>query len=323
MAYQGRQGPYSGSVRPAMVAPAKRSKVQKPRRKVRWGRLLLVLMLFSVVMSLIGLAGYGFYLERKIVVPAATAQAPLPKEGPVYILIAGLDRDPNSPDPLRQQLMNTDALILARIDQTARRATLLLIPPDTRVELPTGMSRINAAYATGGMDRLKQTVTELTGLPIDRYVLLDFPAFAAAVDALGGIEFFVDKPVKDPEGTVQLPPGTQTLNGRAALAVARDREGTKGDIARLDRQQKLLQALLEKWKRTDVVDWLKGVRAMSDTLCTDMSIREMGMLVTALQGETTTFTTQMVPGEFLNIYGVSYWKVDKEKLQALVQTMKK
>lgn len=306
-----------------MVAPVKAPKPKKPRRKVRWGRLLLVMIVFSAVLSLTGLAAYGWYLERKMVEPAAAAQTPLAKEAPVYILIAGLDRDPGAAEPTRRQVMNTDVLILARVDQAERRATLLSIPRDTRVELPTGMTKINAAYATGGMDRLKKTVGDLTGLPVDRYVMLDFPAFIKAVDAIGGIEFALDKPIANPEGTVSLSPGPQTLSGEEALAVVRDRQEAQGDIARIERQQKLLEALLTTLRTTDVVDWMKGMRAMSGSLRTDMSISEMGTLATALQGEAAVFTTQTVPGTFLNLYDVSYWKVDEEKLQELVQTMKK
>ncbi|MFD2170135.1 LCP family protein [Tumebacillus lipolyticus] len=293
----------------------------KPKRKLRVGRLLLISLLFLVVMSLVGLAGYGFFLERKVI-DRVDSQAPLADDKPIHVLLIGIDRDPNSPEELRRLGMNTDTLILARIDTTKKKASLLSIPRDTRVQLPTGMEKINAAYAIGGMDRLKQTVQELTGLPIDRYLMLDFQGFAKGIDAIGGVEFEVDKELFDPEGTVKLSPGKKQLNGKEALTVVRFRHEEMGDIARVQRQQRFVEAYMARMRATNVLDWMSSLRQMSDSLRTDMSISEMGKLATALQGEEASFTTQTVPGTFLDVYGISYWKYDEAKLREIVLKMK-
>ncbi|ASS73901.1 hypothetical protein CIG75_02195 [Tumebacillus algifaecis] len=309
MAYQGKS--YSKQVK----------EQPKPKKKLRIGRFLLILTAFLVVMSLTGLAGYGFFLERKVV-ERANATTPLPEDGPVNVLLIGVDRDPDSTEELRKLGMNTDTLIVAHLDPTQKQATLLSIPRDTRVQLPTGMEKINAAYAVGGMDRLKQTVKELTGLGIDRYVMIDFKGFAQAIDAVGGVEFEVDKPLFDPEGTVQLQPGKQVLNGKQALTAVRFRHEQMGDIARVERQQRFVEAYLSKIQSTSVVDWMNSLRKMSASMRTDMSISEMGRLATTLQGEEASFVTHTVPGTFLEVYGISYWKADPEKLREIVSQMK-
>jgi polyisoprenyl-teichoic acid--peptidoglycan teichoic acid transferase len=292
------------------------------KRQVRWGRLLLVVALFAVVMCFTGLAAYGFYLERKVTEPTS-AEPPLAKDQPVNVLLVGIDRDPHSAEALRQQTMNTDTLIVAHIDPVKHETHLLSIPRDTRVELPTGMAKINSAYAVGGMDRLKHTVEDLTTIHIDRYVMIDFEGFKQAVDVVGGVDFNVDKAIFDPEGTVSLQPGVQHLSGRELLGVVRFRHEEMGDIARVQRQQKVLAALLDKMKASSVLDWMKGMRATSDGLRTDMSISEMGRLATSMQGDQTSFTTDTVPGEFLNLYDVSYWKPDLVKLKPLADKLKK
>ncbi|MGZ4122963.1 MAG: LCP family protein, partial [Tumebacillaceae bacterium] len=124
--------------------PPKRPK--KPRKRIKWGRLLLVLVLFTFVMTMTGLAGYGWYLQRKVVDTSAASAAPLDKSQPVNVLLVGLDRDPNG-DAARQRVMNTDTLIIAHIDPANHQAYLLSIPRDSRVQLPTGWDKINAAYA--------------------------------------------------------------------------------------------------------------------------------------------------------------------------------
>jgi LCP family protein required for cell wall assembly len=310
MAYQGRS--YSKQVK----------EQPKPKKKIRLGRFFLVFILFLFVMSLTGLAAYGFYLERKVV-ERTDGQAPLPKDEAVNILFIGLDRDPDSADENRRLGMNTDTLLVAHLDPNEKKTTLLSIPRDTRVQLPTGMEKINAAYAIGGMDRLLKTVEELTGLAIDRYVMIDFNGFKQAVDALGGVEFDVDKPLFNPEGTVSLQPGRQLLNGHEALTVVRFRHEEMGDIARIERQQRFVEAYMQKLQSSNLIDWMKQLRAMSDSLRTDMSISEMGRLVTLMQGEGASFETHTVPGQFLNVYGVSYWKADQEKLKEIVSQMKK
>ncbi|MGZ4111312.1 MAG: LCP family protein [Tumebacillaceae bacterium] len=298
--------------------PPKRPK--KPRKRIKWGRLLLVLVLFTFVMTMTGLAGYGWYLQRKVVDTSAASAAPLDKSQPVNVLLVGLDRDPHG-DAARQRVMNTDTLIIAHIDPANHQAYLLSIPRDSRVQLPTGWDKINAAYANGGMDELKTTVKNLTGLSLDRYLMIDFPAFVQAVDAIGGVEFDVDKQITDPEHSVTVNPGKQVLNGRQALAVVRFRHEELGDIGRVKRQQRFLAALGDKLKSSSLIDWMKGLRAVSDSLQTDMTISEMGMLTTAMQGKDTKITTNTVPGDFLDLYGVSYWKVDADQLHALVAGM--
>ncbi|TCP57807.1 LytR family transcriptional attenuator [Tumebacillus sp. BK434] len=309
MAYQGKS--YSKQVKPQ----------PKPRKKLRIGRFLLILFVFVIVMGLTGLAGYGFYLERKVVERTA-ATAPLVEGEPVNVLLIGMDRDPGSGEEQRRLGMNTDTLIVAQIDPAGKQAALLSIPRDTRVQLPTGMEKINAAYSIGGMDRLTRTVEELTGLKIDRYVMIDFQGFQQAIDAVGGVEFEVDKELYDPEGRVHLQPGKQLLNGLEALTAVRFRHEAMGDIARVERQQRFVEAYLSKIQQTNVVDWMNSLRKMSQSLRTDMSISEMGKLATAMQGEGAQFETHTVPGTFLEVYGISYWKADPAKLQEIVSQMK-
>jgi LCP family protein required for cell wall assembly len=315
VAYQGKN--YNSNVvrQPQQPTPS------KPKKKIRWGRVLLLLLLFVFVMGLTGLAAYGWYLERKVVQADANVP-PIPKDQPVNMLIIGVDRDPKSSDGNRRSTFNTDTLILAHIDPVRHKAALLSIPRDTRVQLPTGMEKVNAAYAIGGMDRLKKTVEELTSLKVDRYLMIDFPAFTQMIDAVGGLEFNVDKPLYDPEGTVSLKPGPQHLNGQQALAVVRFRSEEMGDIARVGRQQRFLEALGEKMKTSNLVDWTKALRGMSDSLTTDMSINDMGTLAYSMHGEGALVSGFTVPGEFLDLYGVSYWKPDPKKLQSIVQQMK-
>ncbi|HEU4964928.1 MAG TPA: LCP family protein [Bacilli bacterium] len=292
---------------------------KKPKRKIRWGRLFLLLLLFCFVLTITGAAGYGFYLERKIAAEPSEDAAALDPAQPINLLLIGLDSDPNATEETRRTTMNADTLILATIQADKKKASLITLPGNTRIQLSTGPNPLSAAYAVGGFDQLKQSVEQLTGVTVDRYAMVDFPAFRKAIDSLGGIPFELDRPVTDPEGHVHLQAGKRTLSGQEALAVVRFRQDGQNGTTRPDRQQRFLNALLATARRSHVIDWLTSIRNMSDTFRTDMTISEMGTLATALQQDDAVITTDTAPGVPLNLYGASYWKVDDQALLEIVE----
>jgi hypothetical protein len=84
----------------------------------------------------------------------------------------------------------------------------------------------------------------------DYWVILDFRGVAGIVDAMGGIEVtipedlaFQDWWYSDDDVThrlISVPPGRQFLDGYMAVAFSRNRD--PNDLARIDRQQVILQA---------------------------------------------------------------------------------
>ena len=77
-------------------------------------------------------------------------------------------------------------LVHINADKTAGGA--VSIPPQTAVGVPGhGEMQIGSVIAVGGPSLLTETVHNLTGVPIDRYVRIDFYHVASVVDALGGV----------------------------------------------------------------------------------------------------------------------------------------
>jgi LCP family protein required for cell wall assembly len=123
---------------------------------------------------------------------------------------------------------------------------MLAVPRDTLVEIPgVGEDKINAAFATGGPELTVETLENLTGVPIDNYVVVNFGGVTDIVDAMGGITLEVDEPIRvGIEGrSVSIPAGTRELDGLEALAYVRYRGGPTADIGRIGRQQKFLRQL--------------------------------------------------------------------------------
>ena len=194
-------------------------------------------------------------------------------------VVAGLDsRAPVDPG-------NTDALLLVRVDLDAGTVRALSIPRDLYVVIP-GFERdkIGRAYDLGtradadddwqaGAETLASTILRNFGVEIDGSAFADFNGFPDIIDALGGIE--VDNPydLYNPDRTrVVFPEGRIRLDGEEALEFVRTRH-QDGDDGRVDRQQLVLAAMLEKAQDPAIREELPGIVATArDALRTDVSI---------------------------------------------------
>ncbi|MER8188229.1 LCP family protein [Kitasatospora sp. NPDC094015] len=153
----------------------------------------------------------------------------------------------------------TDTMMIVQLAANDGRASVVSIPRDSYVDIPThrdratgrevaaGKGRINAAYGMGGAPLTVRTVEQATGLRIDHYLQIDFLGFVAAVDAVGGVEVCSAKPLKDEYSGLDLPAGTSRLDGAGALKYVRARHvDGSSDLGRMHRQQKLLAQLLRQ-----------------------------------------------------------------------------
>ena len=106
------------------------------------------------------------------------------------------------------------------------------IPRDTKAIINGKERKINFAYNAGGMELMAETVSEQLGIPVDYQITVDLKGFAALVDAIGGVDFYVpvdmdyDDPVQNL--SIHFSKGQQRLNGEDALKVVRFRHNNDG-----------------------------------------------------------------------------------------------
>ncbi len=175
---------------------------------------------------------------------------------PVNILFLGLDfRDWEAGDTPR-----SDTMILFTVNPANDTAGMLSIPRDLWVNIPSfGYYKINEAYFLGENARLPgggpalavETVEQFLGVPIQYYAQVDFLTFIDIIDEIGGILITPPVDVKVEEmGSVYdqvLKAGEQyTLPGSLALSYARNRYTGDGDFGRAQRQQQVIQAILDR-----------------------------------------------------------------------------
>jgi LCP family protein required for cell wall assembly len=185
---------------------------------------------------------------------------------PFTVLLLGSDDDAKFvPDRL-----NTQSMILVRVDPTTKQATMLSIPRDLWVQIPDqGWGKISTAYQLGGAQAAIAAVESNFKVHIDDYVWIGLNGLVHLIDKLGGVNLQVTNPVMDdfyPSDLntngypydyyrVAVLPGATHMDGVHALQYVRSRHGDlRGDFARSERQQQLLLAIKAEASHLNVAD---------------------------------------------------------------------
>ena len=177
---------------------------------------------------------------------------PLPGQ-PATALVIGYDRRANETEGTPSR---SDTLMLVRADPGAKTISMLSFPRDLRVEIHcpgqgTYVDKINAAYSSCGARGSLETVRQLTGVPINYIITINFRGFRQLVDKLGGVWLDVDRRYFNDHGgptgyaKINLQPGYQRLNGTRALDFVRYRH-TDSDLYRNARQQLFVRAFKDQ-----------------------------------------------------------------------------
>lgn len=233
-------------------------------KKRRWPKILLIVGVTLAVLA--ALAGVGAYVlvqkvgQITVIGVPGTEAAPVDNE-PVNILLMGSDDRTGKGNKgygldSGRTTPRSDTTILLHISADRSRALALSIPRDLWVEQPncTGKdwagsyAKFNNAFEQGGAACTSELVQEVTGLPVNHVVVVDFNGFKQMVDAMGGVEVCLERPVDDVDAKLKLPAGTSVVDGEQALAFVRARKtlGDGSDIGRIQRQQAFLSAAIRK-----------------------------------------------------------------------------
>jgi len=241
----------------------------------------------AVLLVLVG-ATYGYVRYRlgQIKTEPCPSCAAILSGQPFNILIIGDDsRADNTPGENKNfgstsqaGGAHSDTIKIAHINPSAGTASLLSIPRDTYVRLSglsttwinafgTSDQKINAAL-NDNVDALVQTIQNSFGIPIQSWVLINFNGLIDAVQTVGGIKLDFPYPVRDDDngnnnsGLSITSSGCQTINGNETLALSRSRffqyeirpgvweADPTGDLGRIQRQNVVIQALIDKAKST-------------------------------------------------------------------------
>ncbi len=294
------------------------------KRKLRWGRLLFLVVALSVLVT--GLFWGSVWVYENIIDPPQVKVVASDERiendeklnERINVLLLGVDdgdSDAEADEPKR-----TDAILLLSFDPDKNKVAILSIPRDTKVVLPghRDPSKINAAYAFGGVMMAKQTFANLLEIPIHYYALANWQGFIDVVNLIGGVDLYVEKDMyyKDPYANLEIniKHGYQHMDGTVAGHYVRFRSDELGDIGRVQRQQKFLKAAAEQMFSFQNMAKLSSLIATIDKhVATDLNTLTMLKAANSFKifGD-EKLKSGMLYGQFDDTDGVSYWATDRE-----------
>jgi LCP family protein required for cell wall assembly len=235
---------------------------------VRWRRVVAVVAIL-LVLGMVGTFLYARSIFNRIERVEVSESLTSAENGTNYLIVGSDSRenvtgegDAGFNGAAAPGGQRADTIMLLHLE--GGKAQMLSIPRDLYVPIAgtDGSEKINAAY-NGGPTQLVDTVTQSLGIPIDRYMEVDFVSFAGLVDGLGGITIDFRLPARDTHSGLWVPQtGLVELNGEQALAYVRSRyfeqmepsgewvQDPRADLGRIERQQRFLTEVIGKLSDT-------------------------------------------------------------------------
>jgi len=242
------------------------------------------------------------------------------------ILLLGVDSNGDGADPFEGT--RTDTIMIVTLDKASKSASVISIPRDSKVYINGhGNDKINAAHAVGGTEETIRTIQDMFGIRIDHYILVNNAGLKEIVKILGTIPVNVEKKLryKDYSGHlfVNLNPGKQELTAEQVEQFVRFRHDAVGDIGRVERQRMLMKGLITKLQSPESISKLPDViSTASKYVQTDMTIFDMTRYAGVAKSlNIDDVMTATLPGHPSQNSSVSYWILDPDKAQSIIDRL--
>ena len=282
------------------------------RRRLRWGRLFLLLVVLAVLLTSVFWGSVWVYTniihapEKKVVAADPAIEKDEKLNQRINVLLLGIDDGDSEADDSEPK--RTDAM-----------------PRDTMVILPghTGYEKLNSAYTYGGVAMAKQTIANLLRIPIHYYALANWKGFIEIINLIGGVDLYVDRDMhyEDPWANlkIDIKHGYQHLDGEKSGQYVRFRSDELGDIGRVQRQQKFLKALgLQMFSVENITKIPKLLATAKEYVETDMDTVTMLKAARSFNiMSDNNIKSGMLYGNFYDSpsSGISYWRSNRAEIE--------
>ncbi|WP_211749252.1 LCP family protein [Paenibacillus sp. Marseille-Q4541] len=267
-----------------------------------------------------------FYNLEKVDQESATEPPVWEGDEPVNVLLMGVDARGFS----EGEIPRSDTMLVASINPVTKKISLFSLLRDTYVAVPEhGNNRLNTAI-THGPNIAMQAASDLLGIPVQYYVYTDFQGFIKLVDAVGGVDFEVEKDLyyvskaDNHEYDIDLKQGMQHLDGEKALMYVRFRHDAMSDFSRTERQRDLLKAIADKLKTTTSIAKLPSIlNEVNPYIDTNLKFNDIWKLASLGFQSSLQASEQIPPMNMLEekkVGGAAVLAVkDSDELKAYVQ----
>ncbi len=238
------------------------------RRKRKWDKSILLLILIAIIVAAVGVFGY-YQLRTDLFTESIKQGNPLA----VLFCLSG-DRDYRF------------FLLLLYHPQT-RRAAIVHIPGNVGliIESLKKVDRIDVLYRRGDLDPLIGKVEELIDMDIPFYFDLQEQEVVDLVDLVAGLELFIPNPVDTTynEERILLPSGSVVLDGDKIREFISYQDEMESEMDWVGRKQKFLQSLLKRMGESNLLVDKNGFSALRAVVSTNLGSRALSSFVAEMK----------------------------------------
>lgn len=297
------------------------------------------LLLITVIMSVTAL-GYILLVDKDIVIGRIEFANVEKKEAAFYesstfdygTLVGKAASNMKRVNILLTGLENkrTDTIMVISYNTESKTADIISLPRDTylprNADDDPELKKINAVYAQEGIEGLTLRIQELLGIPIEKFVVIDYEAVIACVDLIGGVEVNVPfhmeytDPYDDPPLYIDISEGMQLLDGEQSLKFLRYRKGYDNqDLGRIEAQQQFIKSAVKKALGFQLPAVIKEAYSHIET---NINVSVLLSLAGDLVGfSTDNINTNILPGMETTLEGLSFYIPDEEGIKNFVYSL--
>lgn len=246
----------------------------------------------------------------------------------INFLLLGVD----SLDSQNASNTRSDTIMLFNVNKSNGDISILSIPRDTRapIEGRKYKEKINHSFVYGGPELTMDTVSNLLGIDLEYYVVVDYSAVEELVDIIGGVEVDVpmdmhyEDPAADPPLVINLNKGLQKLNGDESLQFLRFRKGyATADLGRIEAQQSFMKSLVkEVASPVNVIKIPKFYKIYNDNINTNIPFETIASYgLKFYKYDFDRVESRTLPGESKMINGRSFYVHQEISTEELVEEM--
>lgn len=291
-----------------------------------------------IIILLIGAYLFSFIssLNNKNII---SANKPKNNEN-VNILLLGMDIG-DSENTSNSSVRRTDTMMLINYNTNTDAIKLISIPRDTLIEVEGARDgngnlipywKINAAYVLGGEKEVIKQVENLLSINVNYLVEIDYTAFRNLIDAIGGVEMYIDRNMYYDDDAqnlhIHFNAGEKVLlDGKKAEEFFRWRknnDGTglaEGDIGRIKNQQAFVSEVIKKCTDVGIIPRIPSIlKAIKQNVITNMS--GSSMIYYGLKMiKNSSISMATLQGDNQRIYGQDFLVMNPSYNQSLLKSL--
>jgi LCP family protein required for cell wall assembly len=210
------------------------------------------------------------------------------------LMVIGTDARPGQD----QTAYRADSLHLVTTAVALSGGAVVGIPRDAYVDTPYGFKdKLSSVNARANSEAMVKVVRDVTGLPIEGYVITGFVGFEALIDEFGGVSVEVPFAMADRASKAYLSAGLQLLLGADALAFSRNRHISGGDFTRSFDQGLVILAGLAAVQGKGITALPALLRLLMDHTWTDLPAGDLLTLTAGVfELDPTAVANLVLPG---------------------------